>query len=109
MCTRSQVITSKGAVGLASISSLLSDWSAAAHGNRLVAKASVGGVRVSVPQKMEDSLLCWKSERSGSLSRKLIICHYLYQVVRKDEGLNLNTDPHYKRNLGLAKPPVISL
>ena len=87
-------------MGLASISSLLSDWSAAAHGNRLVAKASVGGVWVSIPQKMENSLFCWKSERSGN--------NFLDQVVREEEGLNLNTDPHYKRNPGLAKPPVIS-
>ena len=96
-------------MGLASISSLLSDWSATAHGNRLVTKASVGGVRVSIPQKMENSLFCWKSERPGSLSRKLIIFNYLDQVVREEEGFNLNTDPPYKRNLTLVKQPVIIL
>lgn len=33
-------------MGLAGISSLLSNWSAAAHGNRLVAKTSAGRFRV---------------------------------------------------------------
>ena len=41
-----QVLASKEVMGLAGISSLLSDWSAAAHGNWFVAKASVSRIRV---------------------------------------------------------------
>lgn len=48
MCTPYQVLASQEALGVVSISSLLSDWPAASHGNRLVAKASFSRIWVSI-------------------------------------------------------------
>ena len=43
----SQILAFKEVVGVACLSSLLSDWSAEAYGNRFVAKTSVGCLWVS--------------------------------------------------------------